>query len=70
MNDFSQIDHDQFRQLLEQGHTPEEAAQILLESRRAVLDACQRLLNLPTEALQRLLEELDAQEMTDDNDKR
>ena len=67
MSDLSQIDHDQFHQLLDKGHSPEEAAQILLESRRAVLDVCQRLLDQPTDALQRLLEEFNAQEATDES---
>ncbi len=63
MDDLSQIDQEQLQQLLEQGHTPEEAAQILLESRRTMADACQRLLDgLRTteglEACRKLLEEL------------
>jgi hypothetical protein len=54
--------NDQFQQLLEKGHSPDKAAEILLESRRSILDACQRLLDQPTDALQLLLEELDAPE--------
>jgi hypothetical protein len=62
MNDLSQIDHDQFRQLVKQGKTPEEAAEILLQSRRTVADALQRLLEEPPDVLQKMLQELDAQE--------
>ena len=67
MSDLSEIDREQFRQLLQQGKTPDEAAQILLESRRTIHDACQRLVDEPTDVLQRLLDELDAEEATDDN---
>ena len=64
-NDLSQIDHDQFHQLVEQGKTPHDAAQILLQSRRAMAEACERLLDkLDTEeeaaALQKMLDDLDA----------
>jgi hypothetical protein len=68
---------DQYHRVLERGHTPDETAEILLQSRLSILDACERLLDQPTDALQRLLEELDAseaahksQEATDSQERR
>lgn len=71
MSDLFQIDQDQFRQLLEEGKTPDEAAQILLNSRREMAQACERLLNkLDTlegvAALQKMLDDLDAVEAKGD----
>jgi hypothetical protein len=65
MSDMSKVDQAQFRQLLDGGKTPDEAAQILLQSRRAMAEACERLLEKldtqeGTAALQQMLDDLDA----------
>lgn len=64
MSEMSQVDQAQFKQLLQEGKTPDEAAQILLQSRRTMAEACERLLEkLETEEgtaeLQRMLEDLE-----------
>lgn len=66
MNDFSQIDQDQFRQLLEMGYTPEEASHILLQAQRSIVEVCKGLLD----ALSSEKETDSTEEATDDNDKR
>jgi len=41
---------EQLRQLRAKGHAPEEAADILLQAQKAILGACQKLLDeLPAE---------------------
>ena len=66
MPDLSQIENEQFRQLVEQGHSPDEAAHILLRARRNIVDVCQKLLDEldtqeGTDAIQKALDELESE---------
>ena len=66
MPDLSHIENEQFRQLLEQGHTPDEAAHILLQARRNIVDVCQKLLDdldtqEGTDSLKKMLDELESE---------
>ena len=65
MGDITPIDHEQFRRLLDKGHKPEEAAHIVLQSKRLIWDTCQEVLEkLSTQegkdSLHKMLDELEA----------
>jgi len=44
MTNHDQFDNEQLRQLEANGKTPEEAAAIMLDAQRLILEACRKLL--------------------------